>query len=257
MQHIRSSDGTSIAYEKTGEGPSLIIIGGSLGDHRVYVPLASELARRFTVYNFDRRGRGQSTDTQPYAVEREIEDVAALVAEARVPALVYGHSAGSALALHSAAAGLNIAKLVLADPPFRRHGDADEQARARQAAEAVQIQAFHDRGDHRGAAAFFLRGFGLAPQAVDEILDSPGGEMMIDSARALPHDYALVGDNLVPEQLAAKAEPPTLILAAEDAPGTAQALVEVMPSATLQLMPASAHDLAPEDIANVVMPFFG
>jgi hypothetical protein len=81
--------------------------------------------------------------------------------------------------------------------------------------------------------------------------------MMIDSARALPHDYALVGDNLVPEQLAAKVEPPTLILAAERAPGTAQALVEVMPSATLQLMPASAHDLAPEDIANVVMPFFG
>ena len=80
MQHIRSSDGTSIAYEKTGEGPPLIIIGGSLGDHRFYVPLAGELARRFTVYTFDRRGRGQSTDTQPYAVERELEDVAALVA---------------------------------------------------------------------------------------------------------------------------------------------------------------------------------
>src|SRR5205823_5541321 len=155
--------------------PSLIIVGGSLGDHRFYVPLANELARRFTVYNFDRRGRGQSSDTQPYAVEREIEDVAALVAEAREPALVYGHSAGSALALHSAAAGLNIAKLVLADPPFRRHSDADEQARARQAAEAVQIQAFHDRSDHRGAAAFFLSGFGLPPQAVDDLLDSPGG----------------------------------------------------------------------------------
>ena len=113
MQHIRSSDGTSIAYEKTGEGPALIIIGGSLGDHRFYVPMAREFARRFTVYNFDRRGRGQSTDTQPYVVEREIEDVAALVAEVPEPALVYGHSAGSALALHSAVAGLNIAKLVL------------------------------------------------------------------------------------------------------------------------------------------------
>src|SRR6266487_1673817 len=113
MRHAVSEDGTRIAYEKVGQGPPLVIIGGALGDHRFYAPLASELAGQFTVY-FDRRGRGQSGDTQPYAVAREVEDVAALIAEAGEPALVYGHSAGAALALHAAAAGLQIAKLVLA-----------------------------------------------------------------------------------------------------------------------------------------------
>jgi pimeloyl-ACP methyl ester carboxylesterase len=161
MRHVRSTDGTSIAYEKTGQGPPLIIIGGSLGDHRFYLPLAGELAKHFTVYTYDRRGRGQSGDTQPYSVERELDDVAALIAEAGQPTLVYGHSAGAALALRAAAAALNIAKLVLSDPPYGRHSDADDAAKARQAETAAKLQAFHDKGDHRGAAAFFLSGFGL------------------------------------------------------------------------------------------------
>lgn len=192
MRSVRSRDGTSIAYEKSGTGPALVIVGGSLGDHRFYRPLARELTANFTVYNFDRRGRGRSGDNQPYAVEREIEDVAALVAEAGQPVRVYAHSAGSALALRAAAAGLNFAKLVLADPPFGRHSDADELARTRQAEQAARIQALHDRGDHRGAAALFLSGFGLPPEAVEEMLDSAAGEQMADSARALPYDYALV-----------------------------------------------------------------
>jgi pimeloyl-ACP methyl ester carboxylesterase len=257
VQHVRSADGTQIAYEKSGEGPPLIITGGSLGDHRFYIPLAAELARHFTVYNFDRRGRGQSGDTQPYAVEREIEDVDALITDIGEPVFVYGHSAGSALALRAAAAGLTIAKLVLADPPYRRHGDTDDAARARQADEARTIQALHDRGDHRGNAAFFLSGFGLPPEAVDEMLESPAGGMMIDSARALPYDYAMVGDNLVPDALAAEVAVPTLVVAAASARKTAEALVANIPNARIQPMPASAHELAPTDIAKVVVSFFG
>jgi pimeloyl-ACP methyl ester carboxylesterase len=254
VQHVISEDGTHIAYEKTGQGPALIIIGGALGDHHFYRPLANEFAKHFTIYNFDRRGRGQSGDTQPYSVEREVEDVDALIAAAFEQVLVYGHSAGSALALR--AAGLNIGKLVLADPPYGRHGDTDEAAKARQAETAAKIQAFHDTGAHKGAAAFFLSGFGLPPETVEEMLQSPEGERMIDCARALPYDFALVGDGLVPNELAVKAAMPTLILTAETAPETAQALVKIMPSAQLQMMKASAHDLAPTDIARVVTPFF-
>lgn len=256
MNLVTSKDGTKIAYDRTGQGPALILIGGALGDHHFYSPLANEFAKHFTVYNFDRRGRGQSGDTQPYSVEREVEDVDALLADAGEQAFVYGHSAGSALALRAAAAGLNIAKLVLADPPFRRHGDTDEAAKARQAEEAAKIQAFHDQGDHKGAAAFFLSGFGLPPEAVEEMLQSPEGARLIDCARALPYDYAQVGDGLVPNELAVKAAMPTLILTAETAPETAQVLVKIMPSAQLQMMKASAHDLAPTDIARVVTPFF-
>jgi pimeloyl-ACP methyl ester carboxylesterase len=157
--------------------------------------LANELAENLTVYNFDRRGRGGSGDTKPYSVEREVEDVAALVVEAGQPVFVYGHSAGSALPC----------------------------APARQAEEAAKMQAFHDRGDHRAAAAFFLSGFGPPSEAVEEMLESPAGEGMIDCARALPHDYAMVGDGLGP-------------------------------NARLQVMKASVHELAPTP--KVVTLFF-
>jgi pimeloyl-ACP methyl ester carboxylesterase len=213
--------------------------------------------RRGTRARPPRRGRGQSGDTQPYSVEHEVEDVDALIADAGEPVFVYGHSGGSALALRAGAAGVSIAKLALADPPYSRHGHTEDAAKARFAEAAATIRAFHDKGDHRGAAAFFLSGFGLPPEAVNEMLDSPGGEMMIDSARALPNEYALLGDGLVPNALAAEVAVPTLVMAAASGPKTAKALVDVMPNATLQLMPASAHDLAATDIANVVMPFFG
>jgi hypothetical protein len=91
MQKVISIDGTEIAFERLGRGPALIIVGGSLADHRFYVPLANELSRHFMVYNYDRRGRGQSGDTSAYTVERELEDLAALVDHAREPVFVYGH----------------------------------------------------------------------------------------------------------------------------------------------------------------------
>jgi len=181
---------------------------------------------------------------------------APLIAEGGQPALVFGHSAGSALALRAAAAALNVAKLVLADPPYGRHSDADDAARARQAETAAKLQAFHDKGDHRGAAALFLSGFGLHSETVDELLGSPAGETMIDSARALPYDYAVVGNGLVPDELAAQAAVPTLVLAAQTALKTARALVEGMPHATLRSMRASAQDLSPDEVASAVTPFF-
>lgn len=255
MLKVTSKDGTKIAYEKSGQGQALIITGGSLADHHFYAPLAEELAKQFTVYNFDRRGRGQSEDIQPYAVEREVEDLAALIAEAGQSVYVYGHSAGSALALRAAAAGLDIKKLILADPPFTPHGNDDQAATKEFAAEIATIQELHDKGDYKGAAAFFLSGFGLPPEAVEGMLDSPAGEGMVDCARALPYDYAMLGDGLVPSDLAAKADIPTLILAASAMPEAAQELAKVMPDAQLKLMESSTHELAPADIVNVVKQF--
>jgi pimeloyl-ACP methyl ester carboxylesterase len=145
MQKVISTDGTEIAFERSGSGPALIIVGGSLADHQCYLPLANELSRHFTVYTYDRRGRGQSGDTGAYAVEREVEDLAALVDHARAPVFVYGHSAGSALALRAAATGPGIARLVLADPPFTPHGENDEVAKAAFAEEAARLQELHDK----------------------------------------------------------------------------------------------------------------
>src|SRR6516225_404657 len=107
MQHVTSKDGTTIAYEKSGRGPALIIMCGVLGDHYQHAGLARLLAEHFTVYNIDRRGHGESGFTAPYAVEREIEDIDALITEAGGSAFVYGTSGLGILSLEAAARGLS------------------------------------------------------------------------------------------------------------------------------------------------------
>ena len=257
METVASRDGTPMAFERSGTGPALVLVGGSLADHSFYTPLAEELSDGFTVYNFDRRGRGESGDTRPYAVEREVEDVGALVAHAEGPVFLYGHSAGSALALRAAASGLDVAKLALADPPFTPRGENDEAARAEHAEQAAHINELNDRGDYKGSVKYFLKDYGLSDEDLEAMLQSPAGDGMLDCARTLPYDYAVLGDGLVPTELAAGVAVSTLILAAEAMPETARALADAMPDAHFQAMEASAHELSPEALAPVLKEFFG
>src|SRR5215218_1370978 len=135
MNTVSSPDGTPIAFDRLGDGPPVIVVGGAMCDRALTGPTAEELAKHFTVFNYDRRGRGDSGDTQPYAVEREIEDIGALIAEAGGTASVYGHSSGASLVLHAAAAeGLPIAKLVLHEPPYAPDSE-EERRTARKEAE--------------------------------------------------------------------------------------------------------------------------
>lgn len=228
-----------------------------MADHRFYAPLADELVGRFTVYGFDRRGRGQSGDAASYAVEREVEDVGALIARAGGPVFMYGHSAGSALVLRAAAAGLDIAKLALADPPFTPRGEDDEAARAEHAEQAARIRELNEKGDYEGSVKYFLKDYGLPDEDLEAMFQSPAGEVMLDCARALPYDYAVLGDGLLPTKLAAEVGVPTLILAAAEMPETARALAGAMPNARFKAMEASAHELLPEVLAPVLEEFFG
>jgi len=118
VKQIFSKDGTNIAYDKTGQGPALIIVAGAFQDRMAMAAYAEPLSKHFTVYNYDRRGRGESGDTQPYAVEREIEDIDALIQEAGGSAFVFGGSSGGVLILDAAAHGSNITKLAIYEPPF-------------------------------------------------------------------------------------------------------------------------------------------
>src|SRR5918995_4112272 len=127
MDIVTSSDGTPIAFDKLSDGQPVIVVGGQLCDRALTRPTAEELAKHFTVFNYDRRGRGDSGDTAPYAVEREIEDIEAPIVEAGGTASVYGHSSGAALALHAAAAGLPITKLVLHEPPYNPEGEEERR----------------------------------------------------------------------------------------------------------------------------------
>jgi alpha-beta hydrolase superfamily lysophospholipase len=122
MHKVTSSDGTSITFDRLGDGPPVVVVGGQLCDRALTRPTAEELAKHFTMFNHDRRGRGDSGDTAPYAVEREIEDLEALIAEAGGRASAYAHSSGAGLALHAAAHGLSIDKLVLHEPPYTPDG---------------------------------------------------------------------------------------------------------------------------------------
>src|SRR5918997_673578 len=117
MGTVPSNDGTPIAFDRSGAGPALILVVGAFNDRATGVPLAQFLERHFTVFNYDRRGRGASGDTAPYAIEREIEDLDALIAEAGGAARVFGYSSGATLALRAAAHGLAIWQLALYDPP--------------------------------------------------------------------------------------------------------------------------------------------
>ena len=119
MNTAVSADGTMIAFDRYGDGPPVIMTVGAFNTRSQTEPLARTLAQQFTVLNYDRRGRGDSGDTAPYAVEREIEDIAALIAAAGGSVSLFGHSSGATLALKAAAAGLPVTRLVLYEPPFR------------------------------------------------------------------------------------------------------------------------------------------
>src|SRR5215469_18778372 len=119
MRTVISKDGTPIAFDQLGEGVPIILVVGAFNTRSTGAPLAATRSDHFTVFNYDRRGRGDSGDTAPYAVEREIEDIAALIAAAGGSASLFGHSSGATLALKAAAAGLPVTRLVLYEPPFR------------------------------------------------------------------------------------------------------------------------------------------
>ena len=118
MKTVTSKDGTAIAFDRSGDGPPLVVVGGALSTRGAAEPLAGLLAPSFTVYAYDRRGKGDSGDTPPYAVEREVQDIQALVEDAGGSAFAFGHSSGGALALEAAAHTLGITKLAVYEPPF-------------------------------------------------------------------------------------------------------------------------------------------
>lgn len=151
MKIIMSKDGTTIAFEKSGQGPAVILVNGAMGYREFFGgrPLAAELSKEFTVYDYDRRGRGESTDTHPYAVEREIEDIEALIDEAGGTVYLYGISSGAVLALTAAAklGAAKVAKLALYEPPFNSSDDKAKQDFARYTKRMAELLEANQRGD--------------------------------------------------------------------------------------------------------------
>jgi pimeloyl-ACP methyl ester carboxylesterase len=236
MAHVISNDGTAIVYERQGTGPALVIVDGALCS-RAFGPSGAQaacLAEQFSVYTYDRRGRGESGDTQPYAVEREIEDLAAVIGATGGSALVYGISVGSVLALRAAATlgATLIPRLALCEPPL----SVGNEAKAAFAQEKQQIVGLLAAG-RRGEAVFTFLSEILPPPALEELRASPDWALLETHAPTLAYDYTLLGDGDVPVSVARAVAMPALLLVGEESAGykhtAVEALVASLPRAEL------------------------
>jgi pimeloyl-ACP methyl ester carboxylesterase len=258
MPSVTSADGTTIAYERTGSGPALVLVDGALC-HRAagpMRPLAALLRDRFTVHTYDRRGRGESSDTMPYAVAREVEDLQALIGEAGGEACVYGISSGAALALAAAAADPSITKLALYEPPFM--AEAEDGTGTKVYTERLnELLGAGRRGD---AVALFMTHVGVPAQAVAGIRAQPGWAALEAIAPTLAYDDQVLGDGSVPRDLAGAITVPALVLAGADSPQSlqraAKATADALPGAGHRTLEGQTHDVSPDALAPVLAAFF-
>jgi pimeloyl-ACP methyl ester carboxylesterase len=258
MDTTASADGTRIAYDRVGHGPTVVVVGGAFADRRTASSLASLLAPRFTVLTYDRRGRGDSGDTEPYAPEREVEDLASVIATAPGHACVYGHSAGAVIALRAAATRLPIRRLAVYEPPFVTEPDQPRVA----AGAAAELRAALDHGDPAAAVERFLVTYvGLTPEHAATIrADDPEFPRMVAIARTLPYEAALNGDQRIPSELVRRITTPTLVLDGAASPAATrlgmQALAAALPVAQHVSVDGQDHGVAPEAVAPILQSFF-
>jgi pimeloyl-ACP methyl ester carboxylesterase len=250
-----SKDGTRIAFEKVGQGPALVIVGGALAHRQGGQPLAGKLIERFTVYMYDRRGRGESGDTKPYAVDREIEDLGAVIEQAGNKAYLYGVSSGAALTLQSAAklGPAKVPKLAIYDAPYgQTERDFKEQK--------DRIDQLVQTGKPGDAATFFFSAIGTPPPALEKIKQSPEWEGMKKMDFTLTYDYAVLGNGSVPDAVKLITSP-TLVMVGEKSMGfmhqSADHIAELVPNAERKTIKGQAHAAAPETMAPVLIEFFG
>lgn len=261
MQAVTSKDGTRIAYDKSGTGPAVILVSGALATRSSDTELAQLLAPHFTVYNYDRRGRADSADTKPYSVEREIEDIEALINEAGSSAYVYGISSGACLALEAAAAlGDRIKKLAIYEAPYdEAEGAAEKWKEFR--SKLDQLLAADRRGD---SVALFMKIVGAPDEAVAEMKASPAWPGMEALAPTIAYDTAVVGkDRSVPVKRVAKVKATTLVMdggaSLEAMPfmrSTAERLGKVIPNARRRTIEGQGHDVGSKALAPVLVEFF-
>jgi pimeloyl-ACP methyl ester carboxylesterase len=256
---VRSKDGTSIAYARSGHGPALILVDGALCS-RNFGPspkLAPLLARHFTVYTFDRRGRGQSGDTLPYSPMREVEDIAALVEVAGGSACVLGLSSGGALALHAAASGVPVTKVVAYEPPY-----VDDSGQRGGAAYEGELARLIACGQRSGAVKYFMKDMVGAPAAMVVMMRlMPWIWHKLEAvAHTLPYDAAVMTAFRIPRAQFASIEVPTLVMnGAKTDPRlreAARSLAGVIPAARHRELAGQTHNVKPDVLTPAVVEFF-
>jgi pimeloyl-ACP methyl ester carboxylesterase len=262
MSTVRSSDGTAIAFEKSGEGPPLILVDGALcyremGPSR---PLASRLADRFTVFTYDRRGRGESGDSAPYAPEREVEDLQALIEAAGGSAYVYGISSGAALALEAARGTPGIEKLALYEAPFIVD-DSRPPVPDDYPPKLEELLASDRRSD---AVKLFMRQVGVPGFVIALMPLMPAWRKLKAVAHTLPYDAAVLAGLQAGKPLPANrwdtVTMPTTVVVGGKSPAwfhnSQRALADVLPNAEHRVLEGNTHMVKAKDLAPLLADFF-
>jgi pimeloyl-ACP methyl ester carboxylesterase len=266
MDRVTSKDGTSIAYQRSGTGPAIILVGGAIDDGSENAPLAPELAEHFTVYNYARRGRGDSGDTPPYAVQREIEDLEALIAEAGGSAHLYGVSSGGALALEAAATGIAVDKLAVYEVPYNLADDGPHWHRG----DGEKAEALLAQGRRGEVVELFMRTVGSSEKDIAGARSSPFWPGLEALAHTLAYDAACVGDGHPPTARLATITRPTLVATGGRSPDAhggglppdffdqaADAIAASIPQAERLTIEGQGHAADPKAVAPVLERFFG
>jgi pimeloyl-ACP methyl ester carboxylesterase len=263
MRTVISKDGTIIAFDQLGMGPALILIGGmfeqrAMASETAYLAAFPLLAQLFTVVHYDRRGRGDSTDTLPYAVEREIEDIDALIDITGGEAFVFGISSGAALAFEAARAlGRKVRKLAMYEAPYND----DEDARQAWRTFRKQLKDALAEGRRGDAVGLFMMLLGVPPEHLDEMHQYPMWPMWEAVAPTIAYDAAALGEDAsVPIERAANVIAPALIMdGGASYPfmhTSAVALAKAMPHAQHRTLEGQTHEVTPEAISPVLVEFF-
>jgi pimeloyl-ACP methyl ester carboxylesterase len=256
METVTSKDGTTIAFDRLGSGPPVVLVCGGSVDRMADAPLAQELASDFTVLNYDRRGRGDSGDTPPYAIEREVEDIEAVIQAAGGSANLWGSSSGAALAMIATASGAPVTRLALWEPPYIL----DENARppADQVEQYERMIAEGRRGD--AAEYFMTRVVGMPPEFVADARTQPWWAGQEAIAHTLAYDARIMGDYSIPSETAGSVTVPTVVLAGgADMPflrDSAKALADALPEGEVRFLEGQGHDVDPTVLAPALKEFF-
>jgi pimeloyl-ACP methyl ester carboxylesterase len=264
MNSATSKDGTVIAYDQVGQGPKVVLVGGAFNT-RSFGPnesLAKELSKNFTVINYDRRGRGDSTDIQPYSTQREVEDAETLIDAVGAPVYVYGISSGAALALDIAnALGGKVAKLAVFEAPFV----VDSSRKPVPADFSEQLRTMSEQGDQSGAIKYFMtKGVGLPGIFVAMMRLMPAWSKLKAVAPTAAYDAACLHDNGAGKPLDgsqwSSVTMPTLVISGGKSPKWMQsampALAKALPNASHRTLAGQMHIVRAEALAPVLVEFF-
>ncbi len=257
MKSIRSKDGTTLAYDVYGNGPALIYITGAIC-FRNFKPVLDDakiFAREFTMYNYDRRGRGDSSDTLPYSIDREIEDIEAMIDAAGGSAFLYGHSSGAVLALEAARRiPSKISKVSIYDASYVH----DEREKSEYAVLCTKVSELVRQNKNAQALRTFLIGIGMPKFFVYLLPLMPGWKIMKALAPTLEYDMLLTRE-LPPTVQASEIKVPMQIIYGEKSPAgihsVAHQLAQAIPGAQLKQLDGQDHMASAKALLPVIAEF--